>query len=257
MTSSSLCDFPTTDPTSVYRFRDGLYAADMLAVGVVHLDLFTHLANRPSSIDEICAHFGTHQRATDVMLTLFVAMGLLQREGVNYVPTAMAREHLVTGSPWNLTPYYASLKDRPVTLDLLKVLRADKPANWGGYQTTGNWHQSMEDEAFAKQFTAAMDCRGVYLGGKVAASLDLSGVSKVLDVGGGSGIYACCLAARNPEIRATVLDKSPVDRIMGKNRRERGATTREQAWNRPSSSRSGRSAASVLVSLLLLDRLPL
>ncbi len=226
MTPSSLCDFPTTDPTSVYRYRDGLYAADMLAVGVVHLDLFTHLAVRPSSIDEICAHFGTHQRATDVMLTLFVAMGLLQRERANYLPTTTAREHLVTGSPWNLTPYYASLKDRPVTLDLLKVLRTDKPANWGGYQTTGDWHKSMENEAFAKQFTAAMDCRGVYLGGKAAANLDLSGISRVLDVGGGSGIYACCLAARNPEIRATVLDKAPVDRIAARNIEARGLSER-------------------------------
>ena len=226
MIPSSLCEFPTTDPTSVYRFRDGLYAADMLAVGVVHLDLFSHLTTTPSSLEGVCAHYGTHQRPTDVMLTLFVAMGLLRKEGTNYVPTATAKEHLAAGSPWNLAPYYASLKDRPVTLDLLKVLRTGKPANWGGYQTTGDWHKSMEDEAFAKQFTAAMDCRGVYLGASAAASVDLTGVSRLLDVGGGSGIYACCLAARNPSLHATVLDKAPVDQIAARNIEARGLADR-------------------------------
>src|SRR6185436_8389977 len=39
---------PQTDPTQVYRYRDGLYAEDMLIVGLVWLDLFTWLSRSPS-----------------------------------------------------------------------------------------------------------------------------------------------------------------------------------------------------------------
>ena len=41
---------PTTDPVSLYRWRDGLYAADMLTAGLVGLDLFTWL-ERVSGVD--------------------------------------------------------------------------------------------------------------------------------------------------------------------------------------------------------------
>src|SRR5258706_427697 len=72
---------PMTDPTSVYRWRDGLYAVDLLTAAIAEFDFFTWLAANPSDLAAICAHFGIVERPTDVMLTLFVAMGLLRREG--------------------------------------------------------------------------------------------------------------------------------------------------------------------------------
>ena len=37
---------PRTDPTSIYRSRDGLYADDLLIAALVHLDLFSWIAGR-------------------------------------------------------------------------------------------------------------------------------------------------------------------------------------------------------------------
>jgi predicted O-methyltransferase YrrM len=146
------------------------------------------------------------------MLTLFTAMGLTTSAGGVVHVTLRAREHLVHGSPWCLAPYYASLKDRPQALDILKVLQTDKPANWGSYDAAA-WAQAMEKPEFAAQFTAAMDCRGVYLGQALAKKLDFAGKRALLDIGGGSGIYSCSLVAHHPHLRATVLEKPPVDRI--------------------------------------------
>ena len=39
---------PNTDPTQIYRYRDGLYAEDMLIAGIVWLDLFSWLVTTPS-----------------------------------------------------------------------------------------------------------------------------------------------------------------------------------------------------------------
>jgi hypothetical protein len=125
----------------------------------------------------------------------------------------MAREHLVGDSPWNLAPYYASLKERPVCKDMLAVLRSGRPANWASLRDEKAWAQAMEDEAFANQFTAAMDCRGVYLGQALAKRLDLKNHHRLLDVAGGSGIYACALAAHHRHLKATVLEKPPVDNV--------------------------------------------
>jgi hypothetical protein len=226
MHSHDLTSAPTTDPAAIYRVRDGLYGPDMLLTALVHLDLFSWLDTHPASRTEVCRAFDLVDRPADVMLTLFAAMGLVeQRRGVFHL-TTLAREHLVRDSPWFLGPYYASLKERPVCLDLLRVLRSGKPANWGSQKDEQDWHKAMETEDFAASFTAAMDCRGVYLAQAVAKAVDLSAHRHVLDIAGGSGIYACALVAQWPHLRATVLEKPPVDRIAAGAIAQRGYSAR-------------------------------
>jgi acetylserotonin N-methyltransferase len=158
------------------------------------------------------------------MLTLFAAMGFVEERQSVFHLTPLAREHLVKASPWFLGPYYDSLKSRPVALDLLKVLRSGKPANWGSQKDGKDWHVAMETEEFAAQFTAAMDSRGVYLAQAVAKSLDLSWRSHLLDIAGGSGVYACSLVTHHPHLSATVLEKPPVDTIAARAIANRGCS---------------------------------
>jgi 3-hydroxy-5-methyl-1-naphthoate 3-O-methyltransferase len=71
-----------------------------------------------------------------------------------------------------------------------------------------------------------MDCRGVYLAQAVAKRVDLSSRHHLLDIAGGSGIYACALVTHWPNLRATVLEKPPVDRIAAGAIAKRGYTDR-------------------------------
>jgi len=224
--ASDLTAIPSSDPLHVYRYRDGLYAADLLTAALVHLDFFSWLAVHPSTKEEVCDYFGFAERPVDVMLTLFRANGFIDQQDGLFQVTPTAAEHMTSGSPWDLTPYYASLKERPVCQDFLKVLATDKPANWGGDKAALDWHKAMETEAFSKSFTAAMDCRGQYLGQALAKRLDLIGRSHLLDIGAGSGIYACSLVAHHAGLKATVLEQSPVDRIAAGCIRERGFSDR-------------------------------
>ncbi len=226
MTPLDLTLVPNTNPLEIYRYRDGLYAVDLLTAAVVHLDFFTWLAKNPSTATAICSYFVIASRPTDVMLTLFTANGFIASRGGVFHVTELGKEHLTLDSPWNLAPYYASLKDRPVTKDFLAVLKADKPANWGSARDALDWHKAMETEAFANSFTAAMDCRGLYLGQALATRLDLRKRTRLLDLGGGSGIYACSLVAHHPHLRATVFDQRPVDRIAAKLIAQRGFADR-------------------------------
>ncbi len=217
---------PRTDPIEIYRYRDGLYAVDMLTAALTGLDLFTFMGERQLTKAEICKALNIQDRPTDVMLTLFSAMGFLDNHNGAFSLTVKGREHLVSTSPWNLGPYYASLKDRPVCKDILNVLRTGKPANWASLKNEQAWAKAMEREDFANQFTAAMDCRGVYLAQALAKTLDLSRYAHLLDIAGGSGIYACTLVAHDPDLRATVLEKKPVDTIAKKSIASRGYSDR-------------------------------
>ena len=160
------------------------------------------------------------------MLTLFVARGYVERDGDLCRVSAIGREHLTAASPWYLAPYFGALKERPYVQDFARVLRTGRPANWGGTRSGQDWHVAMQDQAFARRFTAAMDCRGLYLGEALARAVDLSNHRHVLDVGGGSGIYTCALAARHPQLRGTVLDQAPVTPIATTLIAERGFADR-------------------------------
>jgi len=213
---------PATDPIDVYRYRDGLYAVDMLTAAITGLDFFTFLEGGARDKSEICKSLQTHDRPTDVMLTLFSAMGFLTNHDGTFALTQLAREHLVSTSPWFLGPYYASLKERPVCKDILNVLKSGKPANWASLKDEQAWAKAMERDDFAAQFTAAMDCRGLYLAGALAKKLDLHNYTRLLDIAGGSAIYACAVVAHHRHLRATVFEKKPVDAIARKCIGQRG-----------------------------------
>ncbi|MEN3940348.1 methyltransferase [Prosthecobacter sp. SYSU 5D2] len=216
---------PATDPLSIYRYRDGLYAVDLITAAL-SLDFFTWLAAQPSSLQEICTYHGFKERPADVMMTLFASNGWVHQESGRFQLTPTAREHLCAGSEWFLGPYYASLHDRPIARDYLEVLRSGKPAGWSGDKAAFDWHQAMEQEDFARSFTAAMDCRGRYLAQALAKKLDLTARTRLLDIGAGSGIYACSIAAQHPHLQAVVFDQVPVDRIASKLIAERGCADR-------------------------------
>ncbi|HEY1171384.1 MAG TPA: methyltransferase [Verrucomicrobiae bacterium] len=222
MSRLDLTRIPETDPTFIYRQRDGLYGVDLLTAAVARLDFFTWLSKNPADLAGICNGCGFQLRPTDVMLTLFSAMGLVENRGGKFHVTPAAAEHLVSSSHFNLGPYYASLKERPIAKDYESVLRTGRTANWSGLKDEKAWAQAMETEPFASQFTAAMDCRGFYLGPAMAKALDTTGLTRLLDIGGGSGIYSCAITAHHPHLHATVLDKSPVDKLARKNVADRG-----------------------------------
>lgn len=54
--------------------------------------------------------------------------------------------------------------------------------------------------------------------------MDLKKHRHLLDIAGGSGIYACSFVAHHPHLRATVLEKPPVDKIAAGAIARRGCT---------------------------------
>jgi predicted O-methyltransferase YrrM len=184
-----------------------------LTAALVEFEFFKRLGTAPDTLAGICQRFGFAQRPCDVLLTLAMANGWVRCQENLYSITDIARDHLVQGAPWDLSPYYASLRERPMVRDFVEVLKSGKPAGWGGYRTGSDWHQAMLDPDFARSFTAAMDCRGALLGPAMVQVVDLKQRTRFLDIGGGSGIYACAFAAVHTDLKANVFEQAPVDQV--------------------------------------------
>lgn len=207
-------NLPVSDPAAILRYRDGQLASELLASAITHFNFFTWLAAHPKcTLDSIIAHFHFEERPLDVLMTLCRANGLITtNEAGEHELTATASEHLVSNSPWFLGPYYEALKETPATKRFVDVLRG---IHEGEDTASDDWHESMQSEEFARNFTELMNCRGLAMGQVLAEALQdaLRNRKHILDVGAGSGIYAMTMIASQPHLTGTVVEQSPVDRI--------------------------------------------
>ena len=230
--SHPLAILPSTDPAQILQLRDRQYGAELIAAALLHYDFFTWLKSHAgASLDMICQHFGWVARPGDVLLTLCRAYGFVATDaaGGNRL-TPVAEEHLVKDSPWFLGPYYEPIRNTPIVQGFLKVLSTGKPANWQAKANASDWHASMLDPVFAQSFTALMNCRGITFGQFLARALTplLAHRHHVLDVGGGSGIYAAAILATHPHLTGTVLEQPPVDAITRQEIARHGLESRLQ-----------------------------
>jgi SAM-dependent methyltransferase len=216
-----LSQLPQSDPTQIFRFRDRQYAAELMALAVLELRFFEFVDQYGTvTVGSVCEHYRFAERPVDVLLSLCRASGFLEQQaGGSIRLTQVAREYLIPSSPWYLGPYYEPYRNSEVYDGYLRVLKSDKPANWGAKREGDDWHESMRQAEFAKTFTEIMNCRGKVLGQHLAEKTMslLANKKRLLDVGGGSGIYALTLLARHTEMRGVVLEKAPVDEIARAN----------------------------------------
>lgn len=217
MSSINLANLPTTDSTQLFRFRDRQYAGELMAVAILDWGLFDWFSDRSSaSIEEVCDHFKSARRPTDVLLTLCRASGVLElRHDGQDMLSRKGAEYFVSKSPWYLGPYFEPYRNSTVYDGFKRVLATDKPANWNAASDGNDWHRSMMQEEFARGFTAIMNCRGIVLGQHLAAGVErwVKDKKYLVDVGGGSGIYAMTMLAKYPNLTGAVLEMPPVDRI--------------------------------------------
>jgi len=217
------------DPTELYRIRDGVYAADLLIAAIVEFDVFSWLAEHsPVSAADLREAMGWAVRPADVLLTLCASLGLIRRDldADDRIELAdLSRQHLTAGSPTDLRAYYASLAERPAVREFVTVLRTDGQAAWAsatpddagvtntpsGAESSRAWSGRLGDVGFARRITAAMDARGAFLGHALTDALTNLPIQRLLDIGGGSGIYAGALLEYRPGASGAVFERPPVD----------------------------------------------
>ncbi len=204
---------PKNSPSELFRLRDSIYAADLVIASLCWLDFFTWLSKNPSSRKFICESLKIAERPCEVMLTLLLAMGLIIKENDVYKLAEISEEFLVKDSKFDIGPYFSSLRERPICKDMYNILKTDKPASWGSKEDGKEWQLAMEREDFMMEFTAAMNSRGNYLAPDLAKKLTCKGYKKLLDIAGGSGIYACSIVKENDDLEAVVVEKPLVDRV--------------------------------------------
>ena len=157
------------------------------------------LAAKDLSTDEIAAELELDALATGKVVRALTALGIAEAEGDRYRVASGIREHFLPG-------------DRDVVPFLEHA--HDMYERWGStlepWLRGEDWPVAERTPEEVRRFGAAMRAMGAQNARRLAAVLDLEGVDRMLDVGGGWGHFAQALCRANPDLHATVLDRPEV-----------------------------------------------
>jgi SAM-dependent methyltransferase len=172
----------------------------LLMVAAAEARIFDCLGERELSAVQIAQETGLDVRATRLVLDGLVGLGVLTKQGDRYRNTPTSLRHLRADTEQShavrLWISGTRLWER-----LPEILRTGKLPEVGGEVEA--WRRNgTENHAFIR----TMYDIGWLAAQSVAEAVDLSGVSHVVDLGGGPGHYAIAMLERSPILRATVVD---------------------------------------------------
>ncbi|UJX41838.1 SAM-dependent methyltransferase [Desulfovibrio sp. JY] len=190
---------PDTDsPASLLALSDAYWKTSALHAGAM-LDVFSTIGDAALTPAEIAAACACDPRAMGMLVKALAAMGLLVGDGGRYRQTAQARTFLDKRSP----RYVGS-----IIRHHHRIMAA-----WAGLpesiRTGGPQERPMDAAQTAgdrEDFLMGMFNLAMAIAPGLAASLDLSGRKRLVDVGGGPGTYAVHFCLAHPGLRASVFD---------------------------------------------------
>jgi SAM-dependent methyltransferase len=161
----------------------------------LELDLFTAIGGGTAAAD-IARRLRTDPRATAALLHALAALGLIEKQGEVFRNGPLAARHLCAGAPhdWRTALLHTAALWRRWS-SLTECVRSGEPTPRAG-----------RDPADTEAFIAAMHLNAASRALEVVAALDLKGVRRALDLGGGSGAYAIALVRAVPGLSVEVLD---------------------------------------------------
>jgi SAM-dependent methyltransferase len=162
------------------------------------MGVFTVLGDEEKSSRAISAAIDADHRGTDRLLNALCALHILKKAGDKYKNSPDAARYLVKGK----AGYQAGLMH---TVHLWQAWDTLTDAVRNGGLVRQRPVEGRDDAWFAG-FIAAMHGRAAKEAPELVGRLDLSGVSRVLDVGGGSGVFSMAFVRARESIRATVFD---------------------------------------------------
>jgi len=200
------------DLVPITRHLRAMYTSRLLVAAVTHLKVFEQFVHGPCTRTDLQYRLQLKERPANVLFPALCAMGLLEVSPEGLLSLTEQGSYLTTASPTNLIGYVELEGEDPGVLDMVERLRNDGPRNAEGgtaYVKEGDAPSPMDDPDAARFLTLALAGRARHLSPMVASRLP-GGNGHLLDVAGGTGLFAYEWLLVNPSATATVLDRPQV-----------------------------------------------
>ncbi|MBL8552623.1 MAG: methyltransferase domain-containing protein [Hyphomonadaceae bacterium] len=165
--------------------------------------VFAALREEELTREALAARVGADARALGIVLGVLAGLGTVVRRDGRWRATPLSRAYLdpAGGYYWggllhrfkNDLPYHARL------VELLK--RAGAPSGH-----VEGWEAGQIPPDVARAIATFMHAHSLPAAIGAARDGDFAGVKKLLDVGGGSGVFSIAIAQRHPDMQASILE---------------------------------------------------
>ncbi len=169
------------------------------------LGVFAEIHRRPQMAEDVARHCGADPRGMERLLNALVAMGVLHRHGPTFVLPRDLAPFLVPGTDGDATGMVEMAGDMYQAYgELARGVRDGVPL-----------HRLSSDALLAgdsmrvRRYIRAVHSNSRQAARRLAEMAPLLPGSSLLDVAGGSGIYAAEYARRTPDLKAILFDLPP------------------------------------------------
>lgn len=187
-------------PTPLIHTTFGVGYARSIVAGT-RLGVFEALGAEEASAEEVAERIGCHPGGTRALMAALVGFGLLERKKGRYRNGRAARK-------WLLADSTQSLKDAVLFLgychDLVRDLESDVRTG-----AIVRLHDKQHPQEFWDAYMGALAAFARLLSKELVRRVSVGKPKRLLDVGGGHGIYAAALCAKHDGLTADVLDLEP------------------------------------------------
>jgi precorrin-6B methylase 2 len=209
------------DPGSIMQIGLGFWASKTL-LSAIKLGLFTSLAGKQMTAEEIRQQLGLHERSIYDFLDSLVALGFLNREGLDgtavYSNSTNTAFFLDRSKPTYIGGILEMANDRLYKFwgDLEEGLKSGKPQNEVKDTDRKEFDAFYENPQRLMLFIEAM--AGIQMGAFMAfaKSFNFKPYKSLCDMGGATGILAIQVALNNPHLNCITFDLPPVEPVAKK-----------------------------------------
>jgi len=193
---------PRLDTTRLQKIAQAYWESAAL-MAAVELEVFTAIAHGHDTVPAVARAVGISARNAERLLTALAAMTLLERAGERFANAPDVQRFLVKDGERYAGPWILFTKPRWEAFGKLSEhLRRREESHLGQYTEF-----SVHD---ARRYHAATYSIGMGAARLFSRSVDLTGRTLMLDLGGGSGAYSIVATKTYAGLKAIVLDLPPV-----------------------------------------------
>jgi hypothetical protein len=212
---------PQVDPAPILQTAFAFWSSKVLLTAV-QFGVFTRLAGRSLTGDELGAELGLHPRGIRDFFDALVAMQFLDREGdgpqAKYCNTLAGALYLDQNSPRYVGGWLIMLNDRLFKFwhSLPEALRTGQQQNEAKHGQKGMFEELYEELPRLEQFMGAMTGLSRLNFEAFAGRFDFSPYKTLCDIGGATGLLCIEAVRRNPHLQCITFDLPAVEPIATK-----------------------------------------
>jgi len=192
----------------IFELLDGYIISTVLGTAM-ELGIFWLLAVKPLSAPDIARSLNIPMNRCHNWLQLLCKLGLLEDTAKGYVPSTIAQETILNVHSQDTWAFLAREERYRFSSVRDLALNISNPiSTWEAQNLTppDYFKQILEDPSYAAHFTRMLYEIHIPLAEQLANILDMRGVKRLMDLGGGSGVVSFALLRKQPELTSVVVD---------------------------------------------------